>query len=110
MFKKTNRLTKVEFSEFFKKGKKNHFPNLTIITYPSTKTKVSVVVGKKVAKSAVRRNIIKRRIYAVLRSVSNKKDSFGVVIIVVKPGYNSLSRKTAEEFLQESIAQVIKGA
>jgi len=109
MFKKNNRLSKVEFSEFYTKGIKKHFPHLTIITHPSNKTKVSVVVGKKVAKSAVRRNTLRRRVYASLKNfeIKNKK-SLGIFIVVVKPSYNTIPRKQSEEFLLESIAQVVK--
>ncbi|MCB9815443.1 ribonuclease P protein component [Candidatus Nomurabacteria bacterium] len=110
MFKKTNRLTKVEFDEFYKTGLKKHFPHLTIITKPLQKTKTSVVVGKKVAKSAVRRNTLRRRVYATLKRVDTDNKSLGGIIIILKPSYNSLTRKAAEEFLKQSIAQVLKGA
>lgn len=111
MFKKSNRLSKPEFSEYFKKGNKKHFPHLTIIRdTQSDKTKVSVVVGKKVAKSAVRRNILRRRVYAILRNLDTPTKPLGVLIVILKPSFNSLSRKTAEEFVNESIAQVMKGA
>lgn len=109
MFKKTNRLTKSEFEEYFKRGKKNHFPHLTIVTSLSKKTKVSVVVSKKVAKSAVRRNILKRRVYASLRELSID-NRIGVMIVILKPSYNSLSRKESNHVLIEKVAQVIKGA
>ena len=108
MFKKGNKLTRAEFSEYFKKGKRDNSNHLTIITHPLDKTKVSVVVGKKVAKSAAKRNVIKRRIYASLRDIYDKESLSGTMIVIVKPSFNSLPRKAADTFLREKIAEVIK--
>lgn len=110
MFKKTERLNRSEFSEYFRVGKRQHFPHLTIITSPYISRKVSVVVSKKVAKSAVRRNTIKRRIYATLRTLLVPAEFQGVFIVIVKPSINSLSKKAVDELLKESIAQVLKSA
>jgi len=109
MFKKNYRLTTSEFSEHFTNGKKFHSDHLTIIYKEGVDTKVAVVVGKKVAKSAVLRNTIKRRIYASLRKYQLEKNvSFGKLIVIVKKSYNTLSRKEAEEILLKTIKQVIK--
>ena len=110
MFKKSERLTQSEFSEYFRIGKKHHFPALTIITHPISARKVAVVVGKKVAKSAVRRNALKRRVFASLRDVLMAGDHKGVLIVILKNPFNSLARKTADDLLRESIAQVVKNA
>ena len=110
MFKKTERLNKIEFSEYFRVGKRHHFPHLTIITAQHEKRKVSVVVGKKVAKSAVRRNTLRRRVYAVLRKNLVAAEYKGVLIVVLKPTFSSLSKKTAAEYLTMSIAQVLKSS
>ncbi len=108
MFKKKERLTKAEFTECFKIGKRHHFPYVTIITSPYNSLKVAVVVGKKVAKSAVKRNLIKRRIYSLLHThtVVNKPPK--VIIVLVKPAYNALSRKEAAKEVCQSFAQVLK--
>ncbi len=110
MFKKVERLSRSEFSEYFKTGKRHHFPNFTVITKSYPTRKVSVVVSKKVAKSAVRRNTIKRRVYATLRDELTEKGYQGVFIVIVKPNVNPLSRKVADELFVQSIAQVLKGA
>ena len=110
MFKKTERLSQVEFSEFFKKGKKHHFSHLTIITLPYPSRKVAVVVGKKVVKSAARRNTIKRRVYASLRKFLVPANYKGVLIVMIKPSYITLSRRAADELFIQSIAQVVKSA
>ncbi len=108
MFKKSERLSRPEFSEYFRIGKRHHFTHCTIITNPLPSRKVAVVVGKKVAKSAVRRNTIKRRIYATLRLMLVPVEYKGVMIVIIKPAYNSLSRQAADNSLRESIAEVMK--
>ena len=107
MFKKNERLSKSEFSEYFKVGKKHHFPHVTIITHPLPIKKVAVVVGKKVAKSAVRRNTLSRRVNAVLKS-ELPKTSLSLIIVIVKPGFNTLTKANAQKVICEAIAQVAK--
>lgn len=108
MFKKNERLSKSEFSHFFAVGIRKHSKHITIITAPFPTLKVSAVVGKKVFKSAVKRNMIKRRVYATLRKdIGNHT---GVYIIVIKPSFSSLSRKLAAAEVSQMIAQVVKSA
>jgi ribonuclease P protein component len=108
MFKKSERLTRSEFSEYFKVGRRHHTPHVTIITHPLPARKVAVVVGKKVAKSAVRRNTLKRRVYALLRESLTVNDYRGVLIVILKPPVNSLPRQQLSEVVHTAIAQVIK--
>ncbi len=111
MFKKSERLSKSEFTHFFGVGARRHTKHLTVITfpYPNPNLKVAVVVGKKVAKSAVRRNTLKRRVSASLRKVLEQQ-SAGVFIVLVKPSFATLPRKTAEQEVVNAIAQVMKSA
>lgn len=97
-----------EFEEVFKVGKRTHFPHLMVITAPADTRAVSAVVGKKVARSAVRRNTLRRRIYAVLKDVLEKNRYTDALIVITKPTFNSLTRSTAEDFVRESIEQVLK--
>lgn len=108
MFKKTERLTKPEFEAFFKSGKRFNFSHLTIVYSHSPSIHASVVAGKKVAKQAVRRNTLRRRIYARLRLMLKANSVTGVYIVLVKPSYNSLGRTAADKFLTESIAEMLK--
>jgi ribonuclease P protein component len=108
MFKKKERLTKAEFSEAFSTGQRHQFSNLTVITKPLPTLKVAVVVGKKVAKSAVRRNILKRLIYASLREQLIAEGFKGVMIVLVKPPFATLPRKTAKVCMRNAIAEVLK--
>jgi ribonuclease P protein component len=110
MFKKANRLTQVEFSKYFKIGKKHNSQHLTIITSELDGYKTSVVVGKKVAKTAVKRNLLKRRAYALLRKLYEEKEFKMVVVVIMKPSFNTLSRKTAEEVLRQEVIKVIKSS
>ena len=66
------------------------------------------MVGKKVAKKAVVRNTIRRRVYAQIRAVCLAAEVTGVFIILIKPAYTELSRKEALVDISKHIAQVIK--
>jgi ribonuclease P protein component len=107
MFKKSERLNRPEFTHFFSVGTKKHYKHLTLITAPSPTRKVAVVVGKKVAKSAVKRNTIRRRILATLRQGLEKKTP-SVFIVIVKPTFATLTKKEAAETTIEMIAQAVK--
>lgn len=72
------------------------------------KRKVAVVVSKKVVKSAVKRNLIKRRVFAVLHNELSSSNYKGVLLVIVKPAFATLSRKQAAEEFRSIIAQVIK--
>ncbi|MCA9357732.1 ribonuclease P protein component [Candidatus Kaiserbacteria bacterium] len=106
MFKKRERLTRSEFQEYFRTGTRHHSKHVTLITATSSKRKVAVVVGKKVAKSAVKRNLYKRRIFGVLQTIP----CTGVLIVIVKPTFATLSRKTAAVVLTTEVARVCKSA
>jgi len=108
MLAKSQRLTKKEFDQYFKTGKRFHFTHCTIIYTPLPTIHGSVVVGKKVSKKAVTRNTIRRRVYAQLRSVCTEHNSTGVFIIIIKPAYMQLTRKAALEDIKKHIADVIK--
>jgi len=110
MFKKTERLNTREFTQFFAIGKRRHSSHFTFILSPFPTRKVAVVVGKKVAKSAATRNLIKRRVSAFLRGYLEQEQYQGVVIVLVKPTYVTLSRKLAATELHHAIAQVLKSA
>jgi len=107
MFKKTARLTKKEFDLFYKKGTRKQFTHCTIVSHPHPSLHVAVVVGKKVAKSAVRRNVLRRRVYNWIKSPLTKKGYAGVLIILLRPNFNHLDRKTAQEHICTAVEHVI---
>jgi len=108
MLKKSERLTRQAFTQYFTAGKKHHFPHLTIVYTPHASVHASVVVGKKVAKQAVRRNTLRRRVYAQLYQRLKKEGITGVFIVLLKPSFATLPRKHANEEITRTIAAVIK--
>ena len=61
---------------------------------PNKPTRVAVVVGKKVHKSAVKRNRIRRRVYEAIRLSNNMPESYDLI-------FNVYSEQVAEvEFAQ----------
>ena len=64
MFKKTERLNRTAFSAYFKIGQRYHTDYFTLVHSPAPVKAVAVVVGKKVFKGAVDRNMLRRRVYA----------------------------------------------
>jgi ribonuclease P protein component len=91
MLSKKYRLTKTEIPEIAKMGKKFHTPNLKISVWYDDALKHSlfaIAVSKKIDKSAVKRNRIKRIIRAALYQLEVnesvlKKAKY--VITVIKP-------------------------
>jgi len=104
MIKKSSRLTRTQFSEYFNSGRRHHFTHFTLIYLPTPTFACAVVVGKKVAKGAVRRNTLKRRVLARLAYLHKEQTLKGVFIIILKPSYNTLTRTAANEFMSKSIA------
>lgn len=107
MFKKQERLTRAEFSEYFARGKRWHDRYTTIIHLPHTSRKTAVVVGKKVAKQAVKRNTLRRRAYATLRAVLDETAATGVFIVILKPAIRDLPRVQAAVVVRTALQQVI---
>jgi ribonuclease P protein component len=108
MLKKANRLSRMQFTEYFRLGKRHHFEHLTVIYCPNLTFFAAVVVGKKVSKGAVRRNTLKRRVLARLAQVQKEWVVTGVFIIILKPSFNSLPRTAADEFFHKSIAGLLQ--
>jgi ribonuclease P protein component len=84
MLPKKERLSRVAFNRFFSVGKRQHTPSLQVVFAPNPGLHVSVVVSKKIAKLAVTRNRIRRRIYDIVRKFRTKKEVRGVFIFMVK--------------------------
>lgn len=115
MFKKNQRLSRNEFSYYFKVSRRQHSKYFTLLTSPLVGTtnipyKTAIVVGKKVAQSAVQRNRLRRRFYADLKLILRSSSYKGVLIILVKPALGCLPRQTAGLILRKSIADMLKSA
>ena len=102
MFKKKERLKRVEFSRFFSLGTKYHSPIATLVYTKNEIFHAAVVVSKKVSKSAVKRNKIRRRVYNVIRN-TNKT---GVFIFILKPKSIELSFEELKKSIVELINKV----
>lgn len=104
MLAKKQRLTRAEFSNYFKAGKRLHSPVATLIVAKADDFHGAVVVSKKVSKKAVVRNKLRRRAYAQLYNACKDKKT-GVFIIVLKPKISTLTKKQQHTELADLIAQ-----
>lgn len=96
---------------FLSAGKRYHSPSLTITFVPGPAVKAAAVVGKKVAKQAVDRNRIRRRLYATLaRSLGDTTSPLpvGVYIMVAKPGALKVARLALQAEQSALLAQIGK--
>jgi len=108
MLKKSERLTRQEFDRSFKLGKRLHSPFLQLIYHPSDAFHGSVVVSKKVAKRAVDRNKLRRRIYGVLYTDLKGKEAHATVIVIAKQGLLALTRKEAALQVRELLSRMLE--
>ncbi|HEY0964681.1 MAG TPA: ribonuclease P protein component [Candidatus Paceibacterota bacterium] len=108
MFKKAERLGRDQFDAFFKTGRRFHSEYATVIYAPHPTFHASVVVGKKVHKHAVTRNTLRRRIYAQLRSLKERRT--GVFIVILKPTFKQLTRHGARDHIAALIERTEKSA
>lgn len=109
MLKKTQRVQRADFAGFLKNGKRFHATHMTIVFTPFPTFHASVVVSKKVAKLAVTRNTLRRRVYAKLAALKNKEKT-GVFIAVLKPSFGALTKKMAQEEVTQLIVKIEKAA
>ncbi len=108
MLKKSQRLSRVEFDQCFKAGRRFHSPNLQCIYCPSPDFHGSAVVGKKVFKKAVDRNKQRRRIYAALYRVRCQQSLHGVYILIAKPSAKSVGYKTLSVEIVDLVGRIQK--
>jgi ribonuclease P protein component len=103
--KKIFRLSlKRDFKNVFTKGKFVNSPGITLKFYPNqlTHPRLAIIISKKVAKSAVKRNQLKRRIKEILHKKLNLKSGYDLIFIT-KP---ELIEKTFTE-LNELIEKIL---
>jgi ribonuclease P protein component len=105
MVGKQERLTRAEFTRFFACGYRHHSPFATILVAAAPSRKLAVVVGKKVAKSAVCRNTLRRQMYHVL---SDSVSSQVVCILILKPTAAQLPRRELQKATREFIGRALK--
>lgn len=106
MLKKQQRLSRAAFDAAFKSGRRYHSPTLTLIHVPGEAFHSSVVVGKKVAKRAVARNLLRRRIYGALYRLMQARQLTGTYILIAKPAITKVSRKELAPAVAEVVGRV----
>ncbi len=105
---KYNKLKKAEeFDLVFSKGRKLHTPYLTFITLKSQQLEIGIVTSKKVAKSAVVRNNIKRQVKSILQSMPETTSKYKLVISS-KPDFVNLSFEAKKEFVIKSLGKILE--
>lgn len=92
MLAKKQRLSKSDFDKVFASGKRKHSPLFQLIYQPGGDFHGAAVVGKKVYKSAVKRNRLRRQIYGALYRYQKENVLNGVFILVAKPAAAHLSQ------------------
>ena len=108
MLPKKERLSRLEFNRFFSAGKRHHFPFAQVVFASNESLHVSVVVSKKIAKHAVYRNKIRRRIYDIVRNYRSMEAISGVFIFIVKSGVVTLSYTALKSEVISALKTIVK--
>ena len=109
MLPKKQKLTKLDFSLFKKRGKILHSHHLTLTVYEAAQTKnnkFSFVVSKKVSKKSVVRNKLKRTGYDTIRSLMVHIKEKGVsCVFFLKNGAENLTKKQLSNEISELLGK-----
>ena len=106
MFAKSQRLCKSkDILLVLRKGVRSStdFINCSYLVKTGTLSRATVIVDKKVSKSAVARNFSKRRVRAVLRSLSLKA---GDLVVRLKPGAPDLEYAQLEREVRQCLQKI----
>ncbi|MBP9717169.1 MAG: ribonuclease P protein component [Candidatus Pacebacteria bacterium] len=103
-----NRISRAHFPTYFASGKRFHSEHFTVVYTKATDFRVSVVVSKKVSKSAVDRNRLRRRAYGVVERFGKEHVVSGVYLILCKPGALKATRLALQSQLEALLAQIEK--
>ncbi len=103
MLPKKERLSRTEFNRFFSIGKRSHSPSFQVVYTAYPTLHASVVVSKKIAKTAVQRNKIRRQIYDIVKNYRIKENLVGVFIFVTK---QPVVQKTYVELKNEVVTHI----
>lgn len=106
MLKKRERLTTAAFNRSFSSGRRYHSPVLTII-YDATPTfHGAAVVGKKVYKTAVARNRLRRQLYGALYRWQQQSGAIGTFIIIAKPAIRNVPQRQIVAVVNDALQAV----
>lgn len=105
MLAKKQRLSRREFDHLLKKGRRIHGTHLSLLYYPTQSSKYAVVVSKKTAKRANARNLLRRRVYAILQP--HTTTCVGYLAVFTKPSCTTLSYQQLKDELTTLLARII---
>lgn len=108
MMRKKERLSRAEFNRFFSMGKRQNSPFFQLIYLPYSTRHASVVVSKKVEKTAVGRNKLRRRVYDIIRVYTHRENVTGVFILIAKPAAKTLTFPALKADIIHLIGRVTK--
>ncbi len=102
MLPKSKRLTRRDIESLGGRGgRKVHTEHFSLIAQPHAREKWGVVVSKKVARKAVARNLLRRRLYALAREVGSPYPAPHSLLIITKKGAAEGSfQELRTEFMQ----------
>ncbi|OAI47924.1 hypothetical protein AYO45_05485 [Gammaproteobacteria bacterium SCGC AG-212-F23] len=98
-FPKNRRLLlKTEFQSVFDHSKKVSHPYFLVLYHPNqlNHAKLGVIIGKRIAKTAVRRNMFKRIVRESFRTHQEKINGFNI-IVMARQGYNTTDKQKLRE-------------
>ena len=108
MFKKGSRIDKKDVIKVIKEGATYHSPSflLKVLKNPLKTTLFSVIVSKKVAKTAVSRNKNKRRVRVIIKKNTQNIPQERFYIIMLKKDLNKSLFQDIEKEVNELLAHI----
>lgn len=106
MLPKTWRVSKKEFAEILSKGKRYNSPHFLLYCIEDTKagsknSRFAFSVSKKVGKTAVQRNRLRRQGYSVIQRAQKDVSSGKVLFFSFKKGSESLKFESIDREIRE---------
>lgn len=96
------------FDRFFSSGRRHNSDLWQIVYSPNPQFQAAVVVGKKVHKSAVKRNKIRRQVYNLLYRYKQDNQIKGSYLLLTKPAIKTAAFPTIKEQLHNSLNLIEK--
>ncbi|MBI4086889.1 ribonuclease P protein component [Candidatus Kaiserbacteria bacterium] len=104
MVAKKQRLDRASFTVAYARGRRTHMPGLFSVHMPAAVFKAAAIVGKKVSKTAVGRNLLRRRMYAALSALKPRNAH---IILVAKPPAASYTYERLETEIKTALASTV---
>jgi ribonuclease P protein component len=102
MLSKANRLSVKEFDLVVKTGRESHSPFFTIKYIPASDFKFSPTAPKRIFKTAVSRNLIRRRVYGAVRDIlKTTKIKPNCIVLIIKKDIADMDSPHLVRALQE---------